>query len=56
MIRLFGDVVNRSRVLSQSPTQQHYSTYDEAHLKPVMQHIAKNVVTVNDPKSKFQVS
>ncbi|TKS70478.1 G2/mitotic-specific cyclin-B2 [Collichthys lucidus] len=37
-----------------SPTQQHYSTYDEAHLKPIMQHIAKNVVTVNDAKSKFQ--
>ncbi|XP_053171025.1 G2/mitotic-specific cyclin-B2 [Scomber japonicus] len=37
-----------------SPTQQHYSTYDEAHLKPIMQHIAKNVVTVNDGKTKFQ--
>ncbi|XP_027137696.1 G2/mitotic-specific cyclin-B2-like isoform X1 [Larimichthys crocea] len=37
-----------------SPTQQHYSTYDEAHLKPIMQHIAKNVVTANDAKSKFQ--
>ena len=40
----------------QSPAQQHYSTYDEAHLKPVMQHIAKNVVTVNEGKTKFQVS
>uniref|UniRef100_A0A4W6C6S1 G2/mitotic-specific cyclin-B2 n=1 Tax=Lates calcarifer TaxID=8187 RepID=A0A4W6C6S1_LATCA len=37
-----------------SPTQQHYSTYDEAHLKPIMQHIAKNVVTVNEGKTKFQ--
>ncbi|XP_078111246.1 G2/mitotic-specific cyclin-B2-like isoform X2 [Sander vitreus] len=37
-----------------SPTQQHYSTYDAAHLKPIMQHIAKNVVTVNDGKTKFQ--
>uniref|UniRef100_A0A669DV88 Cyclin B2 n=1 Tax=Oreochromis niloticus TaxID=8128 RepID=A0A669DV88_ORENI len=37
-----------------SPTQQHYSTYDEAHLKPVMQHIAKNVVLVNEGKTKFQ--
>nr|XP_020511699.1 G2/mitotic-specific cyclin-B2-like isoform X1 [Labrus bergylta] len=37
-----------------SATQQHYSTYDEAHLKPVMQHIAKNIVTVNDGKTKFQ--
>uniref|UniRef100_UPI0037E7C069 G2/mitotic-specific cyclin-B2-like isoform X2 n=1 Tax=Semicossyphus pulcher TaxID=241346 RepID=UPI0037E7C069 len=37
-----------------SPTQQHYSSYDEAHLKPIMQHIAKNVVTVNDGKTKFQ--
>ncbi|XP_067297862.1 G2/mitotic-specific cyclin-B2 isoform X1 [Pseudorasbora parva] len=35
-----------------SPTQQHYSTYDEAHLKPIMQHIAKNVVSVNDGLSK----
>ncbi|XP_044213161.1 G2/mitotic-specific cyclin-B2-like isoform X1 [Thunnus albacares] len=37
-----------------SPTQQHYSTYDEAHLKPIMQHIAKNVVIVNEGKTKFQ--
>ncbi|KAM7015874.1 G2/mitotic-specific cyclin-B2-like isoform 2-T2 [Tautogolabrus adspersus] len=37
-----------------SATQQHYSTYDEAHLKPIMQHIAKNIVTVNDGKTKFQ--
>lgn len=37
-----------------SPTQQHYSTYDAAHLKPIMQHIAKNVVMVNEGKTKFQ--
>ncbi|XP_026175809.1 G2/mitotic-specific cyclin-B2-like [Mastacembelus armatus] len=37
-----------------SPTQQHYSTYDEAHLTPIMQHIAKNVVVVNEGKTKFQ--
>ncbi|XP_058484491.1 G2/mitotic-specific cyclin-B2 isoform X1 [Solea solea] len=37
-----------------SPAQQHYSTYDTAHLKPIMQHIAKNVVAVNDGKTKFQ--
>ncbi|XP_041835847.1 G2/mitotic-specific cyclin-B2 [Melanotaenia boesemani] len=37
-----------------SPTQQHFSTYDEAHLKPIMQHIAKNVVQVNEGKTKFQ--
>ncbi|XP_068170098.1 G2/mitotic-specific cyclin-B2 [Antennarius striatus] len=36
-----------------SSTQQHYSTYDEAHLKPIMQHIAKNVVMVNEGKTKF---
>ncbi|XP_029000384.1 G2/mitotic-specific cyclin-B2-like [Betta splendens] len=36
-----------------SPTQQHYSTYDEAHLKPIMQHIAKNIVTINEGKTKF---
>ncbi|KAJ0056097.1 hypothetical protein NL108_001135, partial [Boleophthalmus pectinirostris] len=39
--------------LTWSPTQQHYSTYDEAHLRPIMQHIAKNVVQVNDAKAKF---
>ncbi|XP_030581022.1 G2/mitotic-specific cyclin-B2 isoform X2 [Archocentrus centrarchus] len=37
-----------------SPTQQHYSTYDEPHLKPIMQHIAKNIVMVNEGKTKFQ--
>nr|XP_057934334.1 G2/mitotic-specific cyclin-B2 [Doryrhamphus excisus] len=37
-----------------SSTQQHYSTYDEAHLKPIMQHMAKNVVMVNEGKTKFQ--
>ncbi|XP_073319866.1 G2/mitotic-specific cyclin-B2-like isoform X2 [Pagrus major] len=37
-----------------STTQQHYSTYDEAHLKPIMQHIAKNIVTVTEGKTKFQ--
>ncbi|CAL1604464.1 unnamed protein product [Knipowitschia caucasica] len=36
-----------------SPTQQHYSTYDEAHLKPIMQHMAKNVVLLHDGKTKF---
>ncbi|XP_059386046.1 G2/mitotic-specific cyclin-B2 isoform X2 [Carassius carassius] len=35
-----------------SPTQQHYSSYDEAHLKPIMQQIAKNVVMVNEGLSK----
>ncbi|KAK5935810.1 hypothetical protein CgunFtcFv8_021132 [Champsocephalus gunnari] len=37
-----------------SPQQQHYSTYDAAHLKPIMQHIAKNIVMVNERKTKFQ--
>ncbi|XP_008308642.1 G2/mitotic-specific cyclin-B2 [Cynoglossus semilaevis] len=36
-----------------SPLQQHYSTYDMGHLKPIMQHIAKNVVMVNERKSEF---
>lgn len=40
----------------QSPTQQHYSTYDEAHLKPIMQHMARNVVLVTEGKTKFTVS
>ncbi|CAL8378583.1 unnamed protein product [Boreogadus saida] len=37
-----------------SPTQHHYATYDECHLKPIMQHMAKNVVTVNGGQTKFQ--
>lgn len=37
-----------------SPQQKHYSTYDAAHLKPIMQHIAKNIVMVNEGKTKFQ--
>ncbi|KAM4743971.1 G2/mitotic-specific cyclin-B2-like [Anableps anableps] len=37
-----------------SATQQHYSCYDEAHLKPVVQHLAKNVVMVNEGRTKFQ--
>ncbi|KAJ3592999.1 hypothetical protein NHX12_005337 [Muraenolepis orangiensis] len=37
-----------------SPTQHHYATYDEGHLKPIMQHMAKNVVTVSEGKTKFQ--
>lgn len=40
----------------QSPTQQHYSTYDEAHLKPIVRHVAKNVLMVTEGKSKFTVS
>lgn len=37
--------------LSWSPTQQHYSTYDEAHLRPIVQRICKNLV--NEGKTKF---
>ncbi|XP_061622203.1 G2/mitotic-specific cyclin-B2-like isoform X2 [Phyllopteryx taeniolatus] len=37
-----------------STTQAHYSTYEEAHLKPIMQHMSKNVVMVNSGKTKFQ--
>ncbi|XP_075934664.1 G2/mitotic-specific cyclin-B2 [Anarhichas minor] len=37
-----------------SSTQQHYSTYEAAHLKPIMQHIAQNVVMVTEGKTKFQ--
>lgn len=40
----------------QSRTQQHYSSYSEAQLRPIMQHIAKNVVAVNEGKTKFMVS
>nr|Q9DGA3.1 RecName: Full=G2/mitotic-specific cyclin-B2 [Oryzias curvinotus]BAB17218.1 cyclin-dependent kinase regulatory subunit cyclin B2 [Oryzias curvinotus] len=36
-----------------SLTQQQYSTYEEQHLKPIMQHIAKNVVLVNEGRTKF---
>ncbi|KAJ8391595.1 hypothetical protein AAFF_G00087360 [Aldrovandia affinis] len=35
-----------------SAVQQHYSTYSEDHLKPVMQHMAKNVVLVNKGLTK----
>uniref|UniRef100_A0A3B1K614 Cyclin B2 n=1 Tax=Astyanax mexicanus TaxID=7994 RepID=A0A3B1K614_ASTMX len=38
-----------------SPTQEHYTTYSEAHLKPIMQHMAKNVVKVNEGLTKFMV-
>ncbi|XP_056135369.1 G2/mitotic-specific cyclin-B2-like [Lampris incognitus] len=37
-----------------SSTQKHYTTYDEIHLKPIGQHIAKNVVIMNEEKTKFQ--
>ncbi|XP_056134763.1 G2/mitotic-specific cyclin-B2 [Lampris incognitus] len=37
-----------------SSTQRHYTTYDENHLKPIGQLIAKNVVIVNEGKTKFQ--
>ncbi|KAJ7986131.1 hypothetical protein DPEC_G00347610 [Dallia pectoralis] len=40
--------------LKWTPTQQHYSTYDENHLKPIMQLIAKNVVSVNEGRTKLQ--
>ncbi|KAL1007263.1 hypothetical protein UPYG_G00084260 [Umbra pygmaea] len=40
--------------LKWTPTQQHYSSYDENHLKPIMQHIAKNVVSVNEGRTKLQ--
>ncbi|XP_061563309.1 G2/mitotic-specific cyclin-B2-like [Cololabis saira] len=36
-----------------SSVQQHYSSYDEQHLKPIMQHMAKNVVMVNESKTNF---
>lgn len=36
-----------------SPTQEHYTTYSEAHLRPIMQHLAKNVVKVNEKRAKF---
>ncbi|TRY82219.1 hypothetical protein DNTS_023865 [Danionella cerebrum] len=39
--------------LKWSPTQQYYSNYDEAHLKPVIQHIAKNVFMVSQGQSKY---
>ncbi|XP_055777067.1 G2/mitotic-specific cyclin-B2 isoform X2 [Salvelinus fontinalis] len=40
--------------LNWTPTQEHYSTYNENHLKPIMQHIAKNVVSVNEGRTKLQ--
>ncbi|KAL4613370.1 G2/mitotic-specific cyclin-B2 [Arapaima gigas] len=35
-----------------SVTQQYYSTYDEDHLRPIMQHMAKNVVMINEGLTK----
>ncbi|XP_048828920.1 G2/mitotic-specific cyclin-B2-like [Brienomyrus brachyistius] len=35
-----------------SVTQQHYTGYDEVHLRPIMQHMAKNVVRVNEGLTK----
>ncbi|XP_048886021.1 G2/mitotic-specific cyclin-B2 [Brienomyrus brachyistius] len=35
-----------------SATQQHYTTYTEDGLKPIMQHMAKNVVRVNEGLTK----
>lgn len=40
--------------LKWSPTQQHYSTYCEDHLQPIMQHISKNLMSVNEGKTKLQ--
>lgn len=40
----------------QTPTLQHYMGYTEDMLVPVMQHIAKNVVRVNEGLSKHLVS
>uniref|UniRef100_A0A4W5QAE0 Cyclin B2 n=1 Tax=Hucho hucho TaxID=62062 RepID=A0A4W5QAE0_9TELE len=40
--------------LNWTPTQEHYSTYNENHLKPIMQHIAKNIVSVNEGRTKLQ--
>ncbi len=40
----------------QTPTLQHYMGYTEDALVPVMQHIAKNVVRVNEGLSKHLVS
>ncbi|KAM8893509.1 G2/mitotic-specific cyclin-B2-like [Spinachia spinachia] len=37
-----------------SVTQTLYSAYDDAHLKPIVQRVAKNLVMVNDGRSKFQ--
>ncbi|XP_053472495.1 G2/mitotic-specific cyclin-B2 isoform X2 [Ictalurus furcatus] len=39
-----------------SPTQEHYTTYSEAHLKPIMKHMAKNVVKINEGLTKYVVS
>ncbi|XP_031686791.1 G2/mitotic-specific cyclin-B2 isoform X2 [Oncorhynchus kisutch] len=40
--------------LNWTPTQEHYSTYNENHLKPIMEHIAKNIVSVNEGRTKLQ--
>lgn len=40
----------------QDATVQHHTGYAEEELVPVMQHIAKNVVMVNNSMTKFVVS
>lgn len=42
--------------MSQDATLQHYMDYTAESLTPVMAHIAKNVVKVNEGQTKHMVS
>uniref|UniRef100_A0A8C3KFT2 Cyclin B1 n=1 Tax=Calidris pygmaea TaxID=425635 RepID=A0A8C3KFT2_9CHAR len=39
-------------LFSQTPTLQHYTSYTEHDLLPVMQHLAKNIILVNEGSTK----
>lgn len=49
-------MVNSHFTSLQTPTLQYYMGYTEDSLIPVMKHIAKNVVKVNEGLSKHLVS
>ncbi|KAM9423831.1 G2/mitotic-specific cyclin-B2-like isoform 2-T2 [Salvelinus alpinus] len=46
--------LRRASKAGNTPTQEHYSTYNENHLKPIMEHIARNIVSVNEGRTKLQ--
>lgn len=49
-------VINSTLFTLQDVTLQHYMNYTAESLLPVMAHIAKNVVKVNDGLTKHMVS
>lgn len=49
-------VFSNSAEMSQDATLQHYMDYGVESLTPVMAHIAKNVVKVNEGQTKHMVN